>query len=136
MMRFADLRVGQAAERTREMTESLVNAYAELTGDFSPVHIDEAAARKTRFGTRIAHGMLSAGILSATFGMDLPGPGSIWIAQALRFKQPVKLGDTITWRVEVKELVPEKKRAILSTVCRNQRGEVVIEGEGTILLLD
>jgi 3-hydroxybutyryl-CoA dehydratase len=135
-MRFADLEVGQAAERTREMTESLVNAYAELTGDFSPVHIDEAAARNTRFGTRIAHGMLSAGILSATFGMDLPGPGSIWIAQALRFKQPVKLGDTITWRVEVKELVPEKKRVILSTVCRNQRGEVVIEGEGTILLLE
>jgi 3-hydroxybutyryl-CoA dehydratase len=135
-MRFADLQVGQAAERTREVTESLVNRYAELTGDFSPVHVDEAAAARTRFGTRIAHGMLSAGFLSATIGMDLPGPGTIWVAQALRFKQPVKLGDTITWRVEVRELFPAKKRATLSTVCRNQRGEVVIEGEGTILLLD
>ena len=135
-MRFADLSVGQFVERTREMTESLVIAYAELTGDFSPVHVDEAAAAKTRFGTRIAHGMLSAGILSATFGMDLPGPGSIWVAQTLKFKQPVKIGDTITWRVEVKELFPEKKRAILSTTCRNQRGETVIEGEGTILLLE
>ena len=135
-MRFAELKVGQSAERTKLMTESLVNAYAELTGDFSPVHIDEAAAAKTRFGTRIAHGMLSVSFLSALIGMDLPGPGTIWVAQALKFKQAVKLGDTITWRVEVLELFPEKKRATLSTMCRNQRGEVVIEGEGTILLLD
>jgi 3-hydroxybutyryl-CoA dehydratase len=135
-MKFADLTVGQFAERTKLMTESLVNAYAELTGDFSPVHVDEAAAKQTRFGTRIAHGMLSAGFLSAVIGMDLPGPGTIWVAQALKFKQPVKLGDTITWRVEIKELFPEKKRATLSTVCKNQRGENVIEGEGTILLLE
>jgi 3-hydroxybutyryl-CoA dehydratase len=135
-MRFADLQVGQSAERTKLMTESLINAYAELTGDFSPVHIDEAAAAKTRFGTRIAHGMLSVSFLSALIGMDLPGPGTIWVAQALKFKQAVKLGDTITWRVEVLQLFPEKKRATLSTVCRNQRGEVVIEGEGTILLLE
>ena len=135
-MKFADLKVGQSAERTKQMTEALVNAYAELTGDFSPVHVDEAAAKKTRFGTRIAHGMLSAGFLSATIGMDLPGPGTVWVAQAFKFKQPVRLGDTITWRVEVKELFPEKKRARLSTVARNQRGETVIDGEGTILLLD
>jgi 3-hydroxybutyryl-CoA dehydratase len=135
-MKFADLKIGQSVERTREMTEALVNAYAELTGDFSPVHVDEAAAKKTRFGTRIAHGMLSAGFLSAAIGMDLPGPGTIWVAQAFKFKQPVKLGDTITWRVEIKTLVPEKKRATLSTVARNQRGEMVIDGEGTILLLE
>ena len=135
-MQFAELKVGQTAERTRVITESLVNSFAELTGDFSPVHIDEAAAAKTRFGTRIAHGMLSASFLSAVIGMDLPGPGTIWVKQAFRFKQPVKLGDTITWRVEVLELFPEKKRANLSTVCRNQRGEIVIEGEGTILLLE
>jgi 3-hydroxybutyryl-CoA dehydratase len=135
-MKFADLKVGQSAERTKVMTEALVNAYAELTGDFSPVHIDEEAAKKTRFGTRIAHGMLSAGFLSAVIGMDLPGPGTIWVRQELKFKQPVKLGDAITWRVEVRELFPEKKRATLSTVCKNQRGEVAIEGEGTILLLE
>jgi 3-hydroxybutyryl-CoA dehydratase len=135
-MQFADLKVGQTAERTREMTETLVNSFAELTGDFSPVHVDAAAAAKSRFGTRIAHGMLSAGFLSAVIGMDLPGPGTIWVAQAFRFKQPVKLGDVITWRVEVRELFPEKKRAKLATVCRNQLGEIVIEGEGTILLLE
>jgi 3-hydroxybutyryl-CoA dehydratase len=135
-MKFADLSVGQSAERTKVMTEALVNAYAELTGDFSPVHVDEEAAKKTRFGTRIAHGMLSAGFLSATIGMDLPGPGTIWVAQAFKFKQPVKIGDTITWRVEVKELFADKKRATLSTVCKNQRGEIVIDGEGTILLLE
>ena len=128
--------MGQAAERTKEMTEALVNAHAELTGDFSPVHVDEAAAKQTRFGTRIAHGMLSAGFLSATIGMDLPGPGTVWVVQTFKFKQPVKLGDTITWRVEVKELFAEKKRARLSTVARNQRREVVIEGEGTVLLLE
>ena len=136
MMRFADLRVGQSVERSREMTESLVDAYAQLTGDFSPVHVDEAFAARSRFGTRIAHGMLSAGVLSAIIGMELPGPGTIWVAQAFRFRQPVKIGDTITWRVEVLELIPEKKRAKLSTVCRNQRGEVVIDGEGTIMLLE
>ena len=135
-MKFADLFVGQSVERSREMTEDLVNRYAELTGDFSPVHVDEAAAKQTRFGTRIAHGMLSAGFLSAVIGMELPGPGTIWVAQAFKFKQPVKIGDTITWRVEVKELFPDKKRATLTTVCKNQRGELVIDGEGTILLLD
>ena len=136
MMRFADLEVGQSVERSREMTTSLVDAYAQLTGDFSPVHVDADFAAKSRFGTRIAHGMLSAGVLSAIIGMELPGPGTIWVAQAFRFKQPVKIGDTITWRVEVLELFPEKKRAKLSTVCRNQRGEVAIEGEGTIMLLE
>ena len=135
-MRFADLSVGQTAERTREMTEDLVNRYAELSGDYSPVHVDEAAAARTRFGTRIAHGMLSAGFLSAVIGMDLPGPGTVWVAQTLRFKKPVKLGDSVTWRVEVKELFPEKKRARLATVATNQAGEIVIEGEGTILLLE
>jgi 3-hydroxybutyryl-CoA dehydratase len=135
-MKFADLTVGQSAERTRQMTEALVNAYAELTGDHSPVHVDEAAAKQTRFGTRIAHGMLSAGFLSAVIGMDLPGPGTIWVAQALKFKLPVMLGDAITWRVEIKALFPEKKRVTLSTVARNQRREIVIEGEGTILLLE
>ena len=135
-MKFSALSVGLAVERSREMTEELVNRYAELTGDFSPVHVDEAAAKKTRFGTRIAHGMLSAGFLSAVIGMELPGPGTIWVAQAFKFKQPVKLGDTVTWRVEVRELFPEKKRATLKTIARNQREEIVIEGEGTILLLD
>jgi len=135
-VRYADLKVGQAAERTREITESLVNAYAELTGDFSPVHVDAAAAAKSRFGTRIAHGMLSAGFLSAVIGMDLPGPGTIWVEQALRFRQPVKLGDSVTWRVEVLELFPARRRARLGTVCRNQRGEVVLEGEGMVMVLE
>ena len=135
-MKFSDLSVGLSVERSREMTEDLVNRYAVLTGDFSPVHVDEAAAKQTRFGTRIAHGMLSAGFLSAVIGMELPGPGTIWVAQAFKFKQPIKLGDTVTWRVTIAELFPEKKRATVTTVARNQRDEVVIDGEGTILLLD
>ena len=135
-MKFAELKVGQTAERTREVTEALVNSYAELTGDFSPVHVDEAAAKQSRFGTRIAHGMLSAGFLSAVIGMDLPGPGTIWVEQALKFKRPVKLGDSVTWRVEVLELFPQEKRARLKSVATNQKGEVVLEGEGIVLLLE
>jgi 3-hydroxybutyryl-CoA dehydratase len=135
-MKFADLTVGQYVERTRVMTEALINAYAELTGDFSPVHVDEAVAAKTRFGRRIAHGMLSAGFLSAVIGMELPGPGTIWASQAFKFSKPVTIGDTITWRVEVVELIPERRRARLSTMCTNQRGEVVIEGEGVVKLLE
>jgi len=135
-MRFSDLSVGQSVERSREMTEELVNRYAELTGDFSPVHVDEEAAKQTRFGTRIAHGMISAGFLSAIIGMELPGPGTIWVAQSFKFKQPVKLGDTVTWTVTIAELFPKNQRATVKTVARNHRGELVIDGEGTILLLD
>ena len=135
-MKFSDLSVGLSVEKSREMTEDLVNRYAELTGDFSPVHVDEVAAKASRFGTRIAHGMLSAGFLSAVIGMELPGPGTIWVAQAFKFKQPVKIGDTVTWCVTIAELFPEKKRATVKTVARNQRGELIIDGEGTILLLD
>jgi 3-hydroxybutyryl-CoA dehydratase len=129
-VRFAELKVGQTAERSREIAKELILAFAALTGDES--HVDEEEARNSPFGTRIAHGMLSAGFLSALIGMDLPGQGTIWVAQAFRFKQPVRQGDTITWRVEILALHPEKKRLSVSTQCRNQRGELVIDGEGTI----
>lgn len=135
-MQFEELHVGLAAERTREVTDNVIRRYAELTEDFNPIHMDEAVAAKSRFGTRIAHGMLSAGFISAVIGMDLPGPGALYLGQTIRFTRPVKLGDSVTTRVEVIELVPAKRRAKLSTTCRNQHGEVVLEGEASIMMLE
>lgn len=133
-MRFEELAVGQSAERSRTVGEADVLRYAELTGDFNPVHVDEAAAAKSRFGTRIAHGMLSAGYVSAVLGMDLPGPGAIYLSQQLRFTRPVKLGDTVTARVEVTAINVEKRRVTLATTCRNQAGETVLDGEALLLV--
>lgn len=134
-MRYEELRVGMSAERSRHVTEALVRSYAEVTGDFNPLHLDEAAAAKTPVGTRVAHGMLSAGFISAVIGMDLPGSGAVWLSQTIRFTRPVKLGDTVTARAEVTELIPAKRRLKLATTCRTQAGETVLEGEALIQMM-
>ena len=135
-MRFEELTVGQAVTTERTVTDRDVVAYAGITGDDNPVHLDEAAAAKSRFGGRVAHGMLSAGFISATIGTRLPGPGSIYLGQTLKFTAPVRIGDTVTTRVEVLELVPEERRVKLGTRCANQHGETVIEGEALVLVPD
>ena len=135
-MRFDELVVGQAATMERTVTDGDVVAYAGITGDDNPVHLDEAAGARSRFGGRVAHGMLSAGYISAAIGTRLPGPGSIYLGQTLKFTAPVRIGDTVTTRVEVLELVPEKRRVKLATRCANQRGETVIEGEALVLVPD
>lgn len=132
-MRYDELFVGQTAEYSKTVTDADVRAFAQLTGDVNPIHIDEEVARKTRFGGRIAHGMISAGLISAAIANKLPGGGAIYLAQTLKFTAPVRIGDTITVSLKVLELL-SKKRLRLETVCRNQRGETVIEGEGTILV--
>ena len=132
-MRYDELVVGQTAEYSKQVTDSDVRAYAEITGDFNPVHVDPKAAAASRFGGRIAHGMLSAGLVSAAIANKLPGPGSIYLAQTLRFTAPVRLDDTITVKLTITELL-SKKRLKLSTVCLNQNGETVLDGEATILL--
>ena len=135
-MRFEELVVGQAATMERTVTDGDVVAYAGITGDDNPVHLDEAAGARSRFGGRVAHGMLSAGYISAAIGTRLPGPGSIYLGQTLKFTAPVRIGDTVTTRVEVLELVPAKRRVKLATRCANQRGETVIEGEALVLVPD
>jgi 3-hydroxybutyryl-CoA dehydratase len=135
-MKFDELFMGQVAEFTKTVTETDIVMYAGITGDFNPMHVDEVAASKTRFRSRIAHGMLTAGFISACLGMKLPGPGAIYLSQTLRFRAPVRIGDTITARLEVTELVPEKKRLKLSTTCLNGLGEVVIDGEATVMMLE
>lgn len=134
MTAISSIRVGQSAELEKLVTSEDVEAFARITGDFNPVHMDEEFARSTRFGGRIAHGMLSAGLVSAALATKLPGPGAIYLAQTLRFTKPVRIGDTVTVRVEVLEVNAERKRVRLSTACRNGSGETVLEGEATVLV--
>lgn len=120
------------AELTKTYDEWDIYTFAALTGDLNPAHVDQAFAQRTIFQERIAHGMLTASLISAVVGMKLPGPGSIYLSQELRFLRPVRVGDTITARVEVIELVRDKNLATLSTTCSNERGEVVLEGTALV----
>ena len=135
-MNIGELSVGANAEIAKTITSADIMSFAEATGDFNPVHVDDEAGRKSPFGERIAHGMLSAGLISAVLGMKLPGPGAIYMSQSLRFIRPVKIGDTITARVEVVEVMTAKKRAKLATTCRNQKGEMVLDGEALVMVPD
>ena len=127
-----ELQVGEAAELAKTVAESDIYLYAGVTGDFNPAHINEVYAQGTFFKTRIAHGMLAAGFISAIIGTRLPGPGAIYIRQELNFLAPVRIGDTITARVEVAEIIAEQKRVRLKTTCVNQDGTVVLDGEATV----
>lgn len=132
-MKFDDLAVGQTAEFSKTISEADVSLFAGITGDFNPVHMDAVAAARTRFGGRIAHGMISGGLISAAIANRLPGPGAIYLGQTLRFTAPVRIGDTITVSLAILELM-SKNRVRLSTLCRNQNGETVVEGEATVLV--
>ena len=127
-------KVGDSAETTRTITDADVRAFAELTGDRNPVHLDEEYAAATRFGRRIAHGMLGASLISAVLANELPGRGTVYLSQTLRFTAPVFLGDTVTARVVVKRVREDKPVVTLETVCTNQRGERVVEGEAVVLV--
>lgn len=129
---ISELAVGDSAEFTKTVSESDVYLYAGITGDLNPAHINEAYAQKTFFKTRIAHGMLPSGFISAVLGMKLPGPGSIYVKQELNFLAPVRIGDTITARAEVLEINTEKNRVRLRTSCENQDGKVVLDGEAIV----
>ncbi|HQN18392.1 MAG TPA: MaoC family dehydratase, partial [Syntrophobacteraceae bacterium] len=121
---IAELKVGDTAEFSKTISETDVYLYAGVSGDLNPAHINESYAQKTFFKTRIAHGMLSAGFISAVLGMQLPGPGTIYLRQELNFKAPVRIGDTVTARAEVMEIILEKNRVRLKTTCINQEGTV------------
>ncbi len=127
-----ELELGQSARFSKTISESDVYLYAGITGDFNPAHINQAYAENTGFKTRIAHGMLTAGFISNLLGTQLPGPGSIYLQQTLNFKAPVVIGDTVTATVEVIEILTEKKRVRLKTVCTNQEGTVVLDGEAFV----
>jgi 3-hydroxybutyryl-CoA dehydratase len=128
---FEDLQIGQSASLAKTVTEADILMYAAVSMDNNPVHIDAEAAKQSIFGERIAHGMLSAGLISAVLGTRLPGPGTLYMRQSLRFAAPVKIGDTVKATVEVTALNPDRKRATLKTVC-TVGSEVVIEGEAYV----
>jgi 3-hydroxybutyryl-CoA dehydratase len=127
-----EIEVGDKAQFAKTVSESDVYLYAGITGDSNPAHINEEYAKKTVFKTRIAHGMLSAGFISAILGLHLPGPGTIYVSQMLQFLAPVRIGDTITAAVEVVDILPKKNRVTLKTVCVNQDGTTVLAGEAVV----
>jgi len=128
-----ELKIGDLAQTSKTITESDIELFAKATGDFNPVHLDQAYAEKTPFKGRIAHGLLSVGLFSAILGNILPGHGTIYLSQEVKFLAPVKIGDTITARVEVMELTPEKNRAKFRTSCLNQDGKIVVEGAAWVM---
>ena len=130
---FEQLSLGQAAEARHEVSDETIRRFAEVSGDNNPIHLDADYAATTRFGKRIAHGMLAASYISAMIGTTLPGPGAIYMGQTLKFRAPVRIGDSVTVRVEVTALNAEKKRVTLATVCR-VGDTVVVEGEALIMV--
>lgn len=130
---FEDLSVGRAAAFAKTITEADIVSFAGTSGDFNPVHMNEEFASQTMFKGRIAHGMLSASLISTVFGMKMPGPGCVYVSQSLRFKAPVRIGDTVTARVEVTALVPEKRFVNFKTTC-TVKDKVVLDGEATLMV--
>jgi 3-hydroxybutyryl-CoA dehydratase len=130
---FKELRVGMFKTYAKTITEADIVLFAAVSGDNNAIHTNEEFAATTIFKGRIAHGMLSASVISAAIANKLPGPGVIYMSQNLRFRAPVRAGDTVRATVTVKELIPEKHRVLLSTCC-TVRDEVVIEGDALIAL--
>lgn len=129
---FDQLSIGDSDRFSKTVTDADIYLFAGVTGDLNPAHIDEAYAQGTFFKTRIAHGMLSAGFISAVIGTRLPGPGTVYMQQSLNFLAPVRIGDTVTASAEVIEKIDAKKRVRLKTTCVNQDGVEVLSGEALV----
>lgn len=132
-MKFEEFKIGMFETISKIITEEDINNYADLSLDRNPVHLDEEYAKNTIFKGRIAHGMLSSGLISAILGTKLPGEGSIYLSQILKFVAPVRIGEMITAKCEIVDLIPDKKIIILKTICYNQDDKIVIDGEAKIL---
>jgi 3-hydroxybutyryl-CoA dehydratase len=128
-----DIFVGHTAVYARTVTEADIVLYAGVSGDTNPVHLNQEFASTTMFKGRIAHGMLTASLISTVLGTKLPGPGCIYLSQNLKFKAPVRIGDTVQARVTVTEIIPEKRRVAVKTVC-TVAGTVVIDGDALLMV--
>ena len=128
-----ELQIGDKAEFSKTVTETDIYTYAGVSGDMNPAHINEPYAQQTMFKTRIAHGMLPAGFISAVLGTQLPGPGTIYLKQDLAFKAPVHIGDTVTAMAEIVDINTEKRRVTLKTTCTKQDGTMVIDGQAVVM---
>lgn len=128
-----EINLGDRSSYSRTVSEADVVLFGGVSGDLNPAHFNEEYSKETMFKGRIAHGMLSASYISTVLGMQLPGPGTIYLSQELKFTAPVKFGDTITATAEVIERIEEKNRITLETICLNQRGEVVVKGKAVVM---
>ncbi|MGE0629394.1 MAG: MaoC family dehydratase [Hyphomicrobiaceae bacterium] len=128
-----DLEIGMEADCQRVVTDADIRTFAEVTGDKNPVHLDDAYAARTIFKGRIAHGMLTASYISAVFGTQMPGPGAIYVSQTLNFRAPVRIGDQVTARVRVVEMIPAKRRVRFECQC-TVGDKTVLEGEAVLMV--
>ncbi len=133
--KYSDIKFGQVAKVVHTVTEDDIKTFGDLSGDHNPLHFNEEWAKTTIFGGRIAHGLLTAAFISTAIGMHLPGPGTIYMSQSMRFLGPVRMDDTITARVEVIALNDEKERVTLRTTCTNQENKLVLDGEALVALM-
>ena len=130
---FEDLEIGQTAQTQKTVEAADIEAFAAVSGDDNPLHLDEDYARTTSFGGRIAHGMLCGAYISAILGTQLPGPGAVYVSQSIRFRRPVRIGDCVLSRVSVTALDPRRSLATLSTVCE-VNGKTVVDGEAVVMV--
>ena len=131
-----EIKVGDKFSTERLVTDELIRKFADVSGDYNPIHLDDEVAAKTRFGKRIAHGMLSASLISTAIGTKLPGAGAIYLSQSFRFMAPVYPGDTITARVTISQIRDDKPIITLETICSNQQDQIVVKGEAVVLVED
>ena len=127
------LKIGDSASLTKTFSDEDVRSFAEISGDKNPVHLDDEYAAVTQFKKRLVHGILTAGLISAVLGTELPGPGSIYLSQSINFRAPVYIGDTITATVTVVKIREGKPIVTLETICKNQDDVAVLEGEAVLL---
>ena len=135
LAKYEDIRIGQHAEYVRKVTSEDIEMFGQVSGDYNPLHFNEDWAKTTMFKGRIAHGILTATYVSTVIGMKLPGPGAIYMSQSMKFRRPVRIGDTITARVEVIGKNDEKELLMLKTVCINQEDKVVLDGDAVVTLM-
>ena len=131
-----EVKLGASFSKERMVTDELIRQFAEISGDFNPIHLDEEFAKKTRFGRRIAHGMLSGAFVSAVLGFELSERKIVYLSQTLRFKSPVFIGDTVTTTATVTNIREDKPIVTLETVCTNQDGKTLVTGEAVVMILD
>ncbi len=134
--KYGDLKIGDKAVVTHLVTDADVKTFGDLSGDYNPLHFNGEWAKTTLFKGRIAHGLLTASYISTAIGMHLPGPGTIYLGQSMRFLRPVRIGDTITASVEVVSKNDEKRQITLRTVCINQSGKIVLDGEALVSIME
>ena len=131
-----DLNIGDRFSTTREVTDELIRKFADVSGDYNPIHLDEEFAKRTRFGRRIAHGMLSGALISAVLGYEFKERRIVYLSQTMKFTAPAYIGDTITATATVIKIREDKPIVTLETICTNQKGEITVKGEAAVMILD